>query len=226
MVPDSKLLILFLFLASFILLILSTITAPLNKSFYLLKFDTYDSGATKPTGRIEFGSFGYCVLTYSSTVLGVFSTPQQVSCSGSTLGYKFDSILLSLPNFSNAANVIPKNLTYALILHPVSMALSILALLSFLAVYVRPTRTWYMSAIGFGWTATAAAFSAFIVDYSLYMVSKSRVKKDTGNQQGIEVGNAVWFTMVAWILLFAASVGTMGRARERPGPPIPKNGIY
>jgi len=226
MVPDSKLLIVFLFLAAFILLILSTITAPLNKSFYLLKFDLYDSGATKPTGRLEFGALGYCILTYSSTFLDTFVTPQQTQCSPSTLGYKFDSTLLALPNFSNAANVIPKNLTYALILHPIALALSILALLSFLAVYVRPGRTWYMSAMAFGWSATAVAFSAFIVDYVLFQTAKGRIKKDTGNKQGVDVGNAVWFTMVAWIALLAASVGTVGRSRERAGPPIPKNGIY
>jgi len=230
MIPDSKLLIVSLFLAAFILLILSTITVPLNKSFYLLKFDLYDSGATKPTGRLELGALGYCILTYSSSssFLGMFSKSQQTQCSSSTLGYTFDSTLLDLPNFSDAANVIPKDLTYALgILHPVALALSILALLSFLAVYVRPGgRTWYVSAMAFGWSATAVGFAAFVVDYVFFQTAKSRVKKATGGTQGIEVGNAVWFTMVAWIALLAASVGTVGRSRERPGAPIPKDGIY
>lgn len=50
----------FLFLAACVLLIITTITAPVNKNLAILRVNLQD-GST-----VNFGTFGYCILRYVS----------------------------------------------------------------------------------------------------------------------------------------------------------------
>ncbi|KAG1749767.1 pali-domain-containing protein [Suillus paluster] len=169
-----------------ILLAIVSFSVPLIKSVYFLKANLAVEGTN---GYITFGTMGYC-MDISGTL----------SCSNATVGYDFNINALVGDNTSiQIPTLVVKWLTYALVLHIVAFGLAGIATIFGLLAHVREmSMTCFSSCIsGFGATV---ALVAFIFDLAIFFVAKSRMNSVSGGSASI--GNAVWLTLVSWILLF------------------------
>ncbi|KAJ7146331.1 hypothetical protein C8R44DRAFT_864106 [Mycena epipterygia] len=113
------------------------------------------------------------------------------TCSKPSVGYELDINSLvgnDLP--VDIPNVVVKWLTYALVLHIVALALA-------------AGSAYLVSGL-----AAVVALVAFIFDIALFFLAKARI-----NAVGTaSIGNAVWLTLAAWVLLFfSGCFYTLGR---------------
>lgn len=95
--------------------------------------------------------------------------------------------------------VVVKWLTYALVLHLVAFGLAGISAIFGLLAHVREMSMTCFSSCISGLGATVA-FVAFIFDIAFFFVVKARINKVQGGSASI--GNAIWLTLAAWILLF------------------------
>lgn len=95
--------------------------------------------------------------------------------------------------------VVVKWLTYALVLHIVAFGLAGVAAVFGLLAHVREMSMTCCSSCISGFGATVA-LAAFVFDLAIFFIAKSRMNSVSGGSASI--GNAVWITLVAWILLF------------------------
>ncbi|KAG2154593.1 pali-domain-containing protein [Suillus clintonianus] len=169
-----------------ILLAVVSFSVPLIKSVYFLKASLAVQGTN---GYITFGTLGYC-----SDISGT------LSCSNATVGYEFNVNALVGDNTSiQIPTVVVKWLTYALVLHIVAFGLAGVATIFGLLAHVREMAMTCFSSCISGFAATVA-LAAFIFDLAIFFIAKSRMNSVSGGSASI--GNAVWLTLVAWILLF------------------------
>lgn len=104
-----------------------------------------------------------------------------------------DNTALQIPT------VVVKWLTYALVLHIVAFGLAGVAAIFGLLAHIREMAMTCFSSCISGFAATVA-LTAFIFDLVIFFVAKSRMNSVSGGSASI--GNAVWITLVAWVLLF------------------------
>ncbi|TRM66122.1 SUR7/PalI family-domain-containing protein [Schizophyllum amplum] len=189
-------------LVATILLAIVSFCVPYFKSVYFLKasisVDSY-------SGNITFGTLGYCLELSNGT-----------SCSKPSVGYELDINSLvgnELP--IEIPTVVVKWITYALVLHIVALALAAGSALFGLLAHIREMSMTCCSTCVSGFAATIALL-AFIFDLVLFFVAKSRLN-DVGTA---EMGNAIWLTLAAWVLLFfSGCFYTIGRccvSKRRP----------
>jgi hypothetical protein len=95
--------------------------------------------------------------------------------------------------------VVVKWLTYVLVLHIVAFGLAAIAAFFGLLAHVREMAMSCFSSCISGFAAVVALV-AFIFDIAIFFVAKSSMNSVQGGSASI--GNAVWLTLVAWILLF------------------------
>ncbi|KAJ7492058.1 SUR7/PalI family-domain-containing protein [Mycena latifolia] len=197
------------------LLAVVSFCVPYFKSVYFLKADISSSGTS---GTITFGTLGYCVEVDGTT-----------TCSSPSVGYELDINSLvgnKLP--VEIPTVVVKWLTYVLVLHIVALALAAGSAVFGLLAHVREMAMTCCSTCISGFAA-AVAFIAFIFDIALFFLAKSRI-----NAVGTaSIGNAIWLTLAAWVLLFfSGCFYTLGRCcisnrqkrgdwenRQEPPPP-------
>jgi hypothetical protein len=134
--------------------------------------------------------------------------------------------------------VLVKWVTYPLVLHIIALGLAGISALFGLLAHVREmSMTCFSSCIsGF---AAGVALLAFIFDISLFFIAKSRLDKVQGGSAAM--GNAIWFTLAAWVLLFfSGCFYTFGRCciknrsggrdqwdnKDSTGPPFGGNTGY
>ncbi|KAF7302840.1 hypothetical protein MKEN_01246100 [Mycena kentingensis (nom. inval.)] len=176
------------------LLAVVSFCVPYFKSVFFLQADITSSGVT---GTITFGTLGYCVELSGTT-----------TCSKPSIGYELDINSLvgnKLP--VEIPTVVVKWLTYVLFLHVVALVLAAGAAIFGLLAHVREMSMACCSTCISGFAA-AVALVAFIFDLALFFVAKSRI-----NSVGkATMGNAIWLTLAAWILLFfSGCFYTLGR---------------
>jgi hypothetical protein len=105
--------------------------------------------------------------------------------------------------------VLVKWLTYALALHLVALLLAAGSAVFGLLAHVREMAMTCCSTCISGFAAVVALL-AFIFDVALFFVAKARINKVPGGSATI--GNAIWLTLIAWILLFLSGCFyTLGR---------------
>ncbi|KAF6748398.1 hypothetical protein DFP72DRAFT_1174304 [Ephemerocybe angulata] len=157
------------------------------------------------TGSITFGTLGYCL-----DIPGNGTT-----CSKPSIGYELDINGLvgnKLP--FEIPQVAVKWITYALFLHVVALILATGSAAFGLLAHVREMSMTCCSTCVSGFAA-AVAMLAFIFDLVLFFVAKARI-----NAVGTaSMGNAIWLTLAAWVLLFfSGCFYTLGRccASRRP----------
>lgn len=110
-----------------------------------------------------------------------------------------------------------KWLTTALVLHIVALGAAALAAVFGLLAHVREASMACCSTFVSGFAAVVAMF-AFIFDLVLFFVAKSRINS-VGSAQ---IGNAVWLTLAAWLLLFfSGCFYTIGRCCITSRPRVP-----
>ncbi|KAH7914749.1 pali-domain-containing protein [Hygrophoropsis aurantiaca] len=173
-------------LVATILLAIVSFSVPLIKSVYFLKASL---AVENINGDITFGTLGYCLDIAGNT-----------TCSKATVGYQLDINQLVGDNTAlQIPEVVVKWLTYALVLHIVAFGLAGVAALFGLLAHVREMAMTCFSSCISGFAATVA-LAAFIFDIALFFIAKSRLNAVSGASASI--GNAVWITLVSWILLF------------------------
>jgi len=97
--------------------------------------------------------------------------------------------------------VVVKWLTYALVLHIVAFGLASIAAVFGLLAHVREMSMTCCSTFVSGFAA-AVSLLAFIFDIAFFFLLKARINKVPGGSA--QIGNAIWITLAAWILLFFA----------------------
>lgn len=113
-----------------------------------------------------------------------------------------------------------KWLTYALVLHIVALGGAAISAVFGLLAHVREVSMVCCSTFVSGFAAVVALF-AFIFDLILFFVAKSRINA-VGSAQ---IGNAVWLTLAAWLLLFfSGCFYTIGRCCISSRPRAPQDG--
>ncbi|KAF5368544.1 hypothetical protein D9758_002150 [Tetrapyrgos nigripes] len=183
-------------LTATILLAIVSFCVPYFKSVFFLEANINVSGVE---GKITFGTLGYCIELSSGT-----------SCSSPSVGYSLDINGLVGTNFPDniqIPQIAVKWLTYALVLHIVALALAGISAIFGLLAHVREFGNSCLSTCVSGFAA-AVALVAFIFDIALFFIAKARI-----NAVGsASIGNAIWLTLAAWILLtFSGCFYTIGR---------------
>lgn len=110
-----------------------------------------------------------------------------------------------------------KWITYALFLHVIALAGAAISAIFGLLAHVREMAMTCCSTFISGFAAVVAMF-AFIFDLILFFVAKARINA-VGTAQ---MGNAIWLTLAAWLLLFfSGCFYTLGRCciQKRPRAP-------
>ncbi|KAH7923915.1 pali-domain-containing protein [Leucogyrophana mollusca] len=173
-------------LVATVLLAVVSFSVPLIKSVYFLKASL---AVENINGDITFGTLGYCMDIAGNN-----------TCSKASVGYQLDINQLVGDNTAiQIPEVAVKWLTYALVLHIVAFGLAAVAALFGLLAHVREMAMTCFSSCISGFAATVA-LAAFIFDIALFFIAKSRLNSVAGGSASI--GNAVWITLVSWVLLF------------------------
>ncbi|QRV83373.1 SUR7/Pali family protein [Ceratobasidium sp. AG-Ba] len=175
-------------LAATALLAVVSFSVPYFKSIYFLKAAISQSGTA---GSVTFGVLGYC-LDFNN----------QITCSNPTVGWEFNpNALLGNDLPIQIPNVVVKWITYALVLHIVALGLAGVSAIFGLLAHVREMSMSCFSSCISGMGA-AVCLVAFIFDLVLFFAVRARVNAVQGGSATI--GNGLWMTLAAWVLLFFA----------------------
>jgi len=172
----------FLLFAACILLLITTISAPVVNDIALLKV-SLTNGSTA-----SFGTFGYCILRDNDW------------CTSKTVGYSPILIMESIDNNANygsAAQNTADGLTRVQVLHPVTCGIAFIA---------------FLFALGAGWCGSIfAAFIAavgwivtlvvMVTDFVAWGIVKDKVNGD-GTGAHAQFSTAIWTVLVATVCLF------------------------
>ncbi|GAA5877040.1 hypothetical protein JCM3774_006884 [Rhodotorula dairenensis] len=173
-----------------ILLVLVSVSVPVTKTFYFLKANiTADVQGIDIAGTVTLGCWGYCIGD---------------NCTPAKLGYNLDILKLfgENGNIAGVSNAVLKWITYLLILHPIAAALAALSTIMGLVAHLR----------GFGATcfttciaslAATVALLAFVFDIVVFLIAKKRIESAASGESA-ELGNAIWMTLAAMILLLTS----------------------
>ncbi|KAI0275300.1 SUR7/PalI family-domain-containing protein [Gloeopeniophorella convolvens] len=194
-----------------ILLAVVSFSVPLFKSVFFLKASLAVEGTS---GSVTFGVLGYCLELSNGT-----------TCSKPTVGYELDiNKLVGNDTKIQIPQVVVKWITYALVLHIVALAFAAVASVFGLLAHVREFSMSCFSTCTSGFGA-AIALLAFIFDLAFFFIAKSRINSVKGGHA--EMGNAIWLTLTAWLLLFfSGCFYGLGRCciRRRPRDMAPSSG--
>jgi len=185
----------FLLFAAAVLLLITTISAPVVNDWSMLKV-TLTNSSTLRHSSVTFGTFGYCTLDVAGP------KTDQDSCSGSHIGYNPAAIIASADKttFNHAQEDTTKALTRVMVLHPIVCGMSFIA---------------FLLALGSGICGAllAALFSALTwvlcvvvlaTDFTLFGIIKNHVNSSSKDTSGSHAtfGVAIWTLLAAMILLF------------------------
>ncbi|KZO97917.1 pali-domain-containing protein [Calocera viscosa TUFC12733] len=209
----------FLWFASFILLLLATLSAPIIPHIFLLSATADITGsvlgvqAGQASESVWFGVWGWCAGEASFTVLGDTHELVAAQCSARHLGYTLDPAveeILQLTNSASDANLILKGVTTALVLHPIACGLAFLAWVLSFYLLLRPQGSSFSlcAVLPAAWLAGLLTTIAFVVDVVFVAVARSKVWNASSGTVSIGFGNAVWMVLGAMIAAWLALGGT------------------
>jgi hypothetical protein len=186
----------FLLFASAILLLITTITAPVVPDISLLKVMLTNKTDIRHSS-VTFGTFGHCVLDVAPVAT------DQDWCTGKHIGYNPADIMAEIDQttFNTASKDTTKALTRVMVLHPVACGLTFIAFLMALGAG-------FCGAIFAAMTALVAWIVTVVVlacDFTLFGIIKNHVNSD-GSGSSAKYGPGMWTILVAMILLL---IGTM-----------------
>jgi glucan phosphoethanolaminetransferase (alkaline phosphatase superfamily) len=182
----------FLIFAAAILLLITTISAPVINDIAILKVTLTNSSAIRHSS-VTFGTFGHCVLDVAP------ANTDQDYCTGKHIGYNPADIMASIDGttFNTASTDTTKALTRVMILHPVACGLAFIAfLLALGAGFCGAIFAAMVSAVT--WLITLVVMAC---DFALFGIIKNHVNKDgSGSHAYYSIG--MWTTLAAMICLF------------------------
>ncbi|KIM33762.1 hypothetical protein M408DRAFT_60648 [Serendipita vermifera MAFF 305830] len=195
-------------LAATICLALVSFGVPLLKTFYFLSATINYQNIQ---GTATFGVLGYCLQTGANQ-----------ACSNATVGWEFDPnalLSLNLPLNIDIPQVVVKWITYVLVLHIVGLGLAAISAVFGLLAHVREMAMTCFSSCVAG-SAAVVVLLAFIFDLVFFFLIKARVTAVGGTAT---IGNALWLTLAAWVMLFFSGVFfAIGRCCFSSRPRVPK----
>jgi len=182
----------FLLFASAILLLITTISAPVINDISMLKV-TLTNSSVERHSAVSLGTFGYCVLDVAGP------KDDQDYCTRSVIGYN-PALLIEKTDkttFNTAQINTTKALTRVMILHPIVCGLAFIAfLLSIGAGVIGSLLGAAVAALA--WIITLVAMA---IDFTLFGIIKDHVNNDgSGSVAFFDVG--MWTILAAMILLF------------------------
>jgi len=180
---------------------------PYFTAVYFLRLDLANTTVTTGTIAnqtapfIDLGALGFCAD---------FQDGKGLQCSKPQIGYNLSEIVSfsagnNIPTqLTTTVNSAVSNLTKVLVLHIVAFGISLLsfafALLAFLGAPIADC-----CASCFCGFAGSAAFAVFIFDIAFFELIKKRIQ-DVNNSGAAVMGNALYLTLIAWILLFITPI--------------------
>jgi len=181
----------FLFAAA-VLLLITTISAPVIGDIAILKVTLTNSSALRHSS-VTFGTFGHCVLDVAP------AATDQDYCSRRRIGYQPATIMAAIDGegFNRVASDTADGLTDAMILHPIACALAFIAFFLSLGAGV------IGSLLGFAVGALAWIITLVVmaIDFALFGIIKDHVNSDgSGSHAFYSIG--MWTCLAAMILLF------------------------
>jgi hypothetical protein len=186
----------FLLFVAAVLLLVTTITAPVIPDLPILKVMLTNFTDIR-NSSVNFGTFGHCILDVPPI------TTDQDFCFPKTIGYQPAAIMAAIDGtgFSTASGDTADALTRVMILHPIACGLTFIAFL--LAIGAGVIGSLFASLI------SAVAFIITLVvmatDFVWAGIIKNAVNSDgTGSNAYYSVG--MWTILVAMILLFLATI--------------------
>ncbi|KAJ7698381.1 actin cortical patch SUR7/pH-response regulator pali [Mycena rosella] len=182
-----------------------TFDVPYFKSVYFLRIDlgngtTSTAAANQMNPYVDLGALGFCADLKDG---------RGVQCSPAHIGYSLSDaqsfIGGSLPAaLSKGVNAVASTLTKVLVLHIVAFGIAVIsfafALLAFLGAPIADCCS--SCFCGF---AGAAAFAVFVFDIAFFEIIKARVNVEGKGGSAI-MGNALYLTLIAWLLLFITPI--------------------
>jgi len=185
----------FLLFAASILLLITTISAPVVNDIAILKVTLTNSSNARHSS-VTFGTFGHCVLDVAP------ASSDQDYCSKKKIGYNPALIMdgIDSTHFNTASVDTTKALTRVMVLHPVACGLSFIAFLLALG-------SGFFGAILAACVAALAWIVTVVVmacDFVLFGIIKNHINKDgSGSHAFYSVG--MWTILAAMILLLLAT---------------------
>ncbi|KAJ7877464.1 actin cortical patch SUR7/pH-response regulator pali [Mycena leptocephala] len=178
---------------------------PYFKSVYFLRIDlgngTASTAAVNQTNPfIDLGALGFCTDLKDGHGL---------QCSPAKVGYNLSEVSQFIngtlpPALSASVNAVASTLTKVLVLHIVAFGISLISFaFALLAFFGAPIADCCSSCFcGF---AGSAAFAVFIFDIAFFELIKKRIDEE-GNAGSAIMGNALYLTLFAWLLLFITPI--------------------
>ncbi|OBT64398.1 hypothetical protein VE03_05711 [Pseudogymnoascus sp. 23342-1-I1] len=175
----------FLLLAACVLLIITTITAPVVKDLAILRVNL-QNGDT-----VNFGTFGYCILSDSGN-----------SCTNKHIGYSPVPVLdaLGAGDYGSASKNTADALTRVMVLHPVACGLAFLGFLASLGASIFGS----LCAALLSSVAWLVTLVVLITDFVAWGIVKKKVNDEGSSSARFEVG--IWTLLAAFVLLFLGVV--------------------
>ncbi|KAJ6571552.1 hypothetical protein B0H19DRAFT_1255516 [Mycena capillaripes] len=169
---------------------------PHFKSVYFLRLDLGNGTATVTTGNgtspsVDLGALGFCTNLQDGRGL---------QCSPSKVGYSLAEASQFIngtlpPVLTNAIVTVASTLTKVLVLHVVAFGIAVIsfafALLAFIGMPIAD--------------CCSSSFAVFAFDIAFFEIIKLRVNEDGHGGKAI-MGNAVYLTLLAWLLLFVTPI--------------------
>lgn len=209
---------------AWLLLLLVTVSTPINKSIYIAQIDAHAQAGIGPfdvaqvDGSVRFGVYGYCISAiHASGLGGHLSHDVPAECSERKLGYSFDSKVLDALHIGNLEDDLSTTLTFGLATHLVAAVLAFVTLLAALWSAARvPVKVAAIAALASSLLAVLFALIAFIFDAVFAGMSRRILRKVT-DSVSVSIGNATWLTMTAFILLLVAALSSAFAWRSAAG---------
>ncbi|MCJ1369031.1 hypothetical protein MMC20_000238 [Loxospora ochrophaea] len=179
-------------LAATILLLITTISAPVINDIGILKVTLTNSSNLRHSS-VTFGTFGHCVLDVAP------ASSDQDYCSSKHIGYQPASIMADIDGtgFGLVSSDSADGLTRAMILHPIACGIAFIAFLVSCGAGVFGSLLGAVIAL-IAWILTLVVMA---IDFSLFGIIKNHVNKDgSGSHAYYSVG--MWTCLVAMVLLF------------------------
>lgn len=185
----------FLLFAAAVLLLITTITAPVVPDFPILKV-TLTNRSSIRNSSVTFGTFGYCVLDVAP------AETDQDYCSPRMIGYNPAQIMAEIDktDFKTSSENTSKALTRVMILHPVAFALAFIAfLLAFGSGCIGSLFASLVAAVT--WIVTIVVMATDFVAFGLI---KNHVNGDGSGSHAFYT-TGMWTILAAMVCLFFAT---------------------
>ncbi|KAJ7503282.1 hypothetical protein B0H11DRAFT_2222564 [Mycena galericulata] len=192
--------------AAAILLGIVAFDVPYFKSVFFLRIDLAGAAAStaaanQTTPYVDLGVLGFC--TDLKNGLGLQCSPAKIGYSLSDASKYINGTLPSI--LSEGVDVAAAALTKALVLHLVALAVALGALAFALLALLGIPCIAECCADCFSGFAGATGFVVFVFDLAFFFIIKKRVD-DEAHANSAVIGNAIWLTLVAMILLFITPI--------------------